>query len=159
MGQTKLKIGASSCLLGEQVRYDGGHKRQEGLLEALGAMVEWVPVCPEVEVGMGVPREPVNLVGDPTAPRMIGEQTGRDWTEPMRAYAKQRVAELKQLGLSGYILKSGSPSCDRERGMFATILRERAGELPIDDEERLRDPARLEDFIGRVMAYHEYHHP
>lgn len=79
----KPRVGISSCLLGERVRYDGGHQRQAALIRALSRQVEWVPVCPEVEVGMGVPREPVRLVGDARRPRMIGEASGRDWTRRM----------------------------------------------------------------------------
>lgn len=175
MSAAKPKIGISSCLLGEQVRYDGRHTHEKHLTETLGELVEWVPVCPEVEVGMGVPREAINLVGSAAAPRLIGEPSGHDWTEAMRAYAEQRVRELAALGLSGYILKADSPSCGIKdipvypalgkapahtgRGMFAAILMDRLPKLPIEDEAQLRDPAILEHFIGRVFAYQALRKP
>src|SRR5207253_10547686 len=97
------------------VRFDGGHKRDRFLTDILAPYVEWVPVCPEVEVGMGVPREAVHLVGDPEAPRMIGTKTGRDHTAAMRRYAAARVRALAALDLCGYVFKKDSPSCGLER--------------------------------------------
>src|SRR6188508_886814 len=107
----RLRIGVSSCLLGDEVRFDGGHKRDVSLLEAFDPYVEWVRVCPEVELGLGVPREPVRLVSAPGGPRMIAVQSGIDHTGPMQEYAQRRVHELARASLSGYILKAKSPSC------------------------------------------------
>ena len=153
------------------MRYDGRHKRDDYLTEVLSRVVEWVPVCPEVEVGMGIPREPIRLVGRATNPRLIGEQSGTDWTEPMRRYALTRVKQLARLHLSGYILKKDSPSCGISRvrvyatqgartgamrdgrGLFARVLLEALPLLPVEDEDRLRDPVVRERFIERVFAY------
>ena len=107
----KIRLGASACLLGEAVRYDGGHKRDAFLTVTLGPFVEWVPVCPEVETGLGVPRSPIRLVGDPRAPRLVVEKTGEDLTARMERWARGRIAALNALGLHGYVLKRGSPSC------------------------------------------------
>ena len=119
-----VRIGVSSCLLGETVRYDGGHKRSSFLVDGLGAHVEWIPVCPEVDCGMGVPREPVRLVASHVGNaegsassgslRMVGRESGRDWTQRMQAAVKTRLTALSRLELSGYVLKSKSPSCGKE---------------------------------------------
>src|SRR5437870_10585264 len=109
-----LRLGISACLLGQAVRYDGGHKRDPFLAEVLGRHVEWVPVCPEVELGLGVPREPIRLEGDPARPRLVAPGSGRDLTESMARLARRRCAELSRLDLSGYVLKTGSPSCGME---------------------------------------------
>src|SRR5512138_2640679 len=101
MARTRIRIGVSACLLGRKVRYDGQHKRDAFLVEVLDPFVEWVPVCPELELGLGVPREPVRLVGDPAAPRLVAERSGRDLTGAMRTLAEARVAELEKLDLAG----------------------------------------------------------
>src|SRR5262249_10486139 len=111
----KPKVGISACLLGHKVRYDGGHKRDFFLTETLGRFVDWVPVCPEVEAGMGVPREAVRLTGTAQRGRMIGEKTGKDWTSVMRRFAAVRTRELAPLHLSGYVFKKNSPSCGIEK--------------------------------------------
>lgn len=108
---TRLCIGVSACLLGHSVRYDGGHKRHPVVTETLSRIFDVVAVCPEWEAGMGVPREPVELVGDPEDPRMIGKRSGADWTETMRRHGRRRAAEIEKLEVSGFILKQGSPSC------------------------------------------------
>ncbi len=165
----KPLIGISSCLLGQKVRYDGQHKRDTYLVQTLGPFVEWVPVCPEVEVGMGVPRETVRLVGDLEKPRMIAERSGRDWTQAMNELSRTRSRELLDAGICGFILKKDSPSCGfdkvrvyspqtkmprREgRGMFAQKLIDRAPLLPVEDEGRLNDPALRENFVERLFAY------
>jgi uncharacterized protein YbgA (DUF1722 family)/uncharacterized protein YbbK (DUF523 family) len=169
MAKSKLRVGASACLLGHEVRYDGQHKRDAFLVDVLDAFVEWVPVCPELELGLGVPREPIRLVGDPVAPRLVAEWSGRDLTEAMRRLAARRVAELEALDLAGYITKKDSPSCGMERvrvhperkgpprrqgvGMFVRVLMERQPLLPVEEEGRLHDPARRESFIERIFAY------
>ncbi|MCI0658426.1 MAG: DUF523 and DUF1722 domain-containing protein [Acidobacteria bacterium] len=163
-----LRVGISSCLLGEEVRWDGSHKRNGFIADLLSRYVQVVPVCPELEVGMGVPREPVRLVGAHAAPRMVGVRSGRDWTAAMRRYASARIRHLNGLDLSGYLLKKDSPSCGMERvlvhsgkgapsrkgvGLFASELRLQMPLLPLEEEGRLEDPALRENFIERVFAY------
>jgi uncharacterized protein YbbK (DUF523 family) len=151
---SRPRVGISRCLLGEAVRYDGGHKRSDAILSAFNALVEWVPVCPEVEAGMTTPREPIELTAAPDGVRVIGRTTGIDWTEPLATFSSRRVAELARLGLSGYILKSGSPSCGLEGpGLFAGALRAAMPDLPIEDEQRLQDEAVRQRFLSRVLAY------
>jgi uncharacterized protein YbbK (DUF523 family)/uncharacterized protein YbgA (DUF1722 family) len=163
-----VRIGISSCLLGEEVRYDGGHQKDTYLTGVLGRHVEWVPVCPELEAGMGVPREPVRLAGDAAAPRMLGVSSGADHTDRMNAFARRRVQALAGQELSGYVLKRGSPSCGMARvklhvedgtfarsgtGLFARALRQAFPLLPVEEEERLGDARRRENFLTRVFAY------
>lgn len=167
-----IRIGISSCLLGEAVRWDGGHKHDGYITETLGRYITWVPVCPEVEVGMGTPRESVRLVGSRQSPQMVGNQTRRDWTAAMQSYAERRVRELESMRLHGYLLKKGSPSCGMERvkiyseqgmpigtgpGLFARELMNRMSSLPIEEEGRLNDPVLRENFIERVFAYYRWH--
>ena len=111
----KPRIGISSCLLGNAVRHDGGHKRNRYITDTLAQFFDFVAVCPELEVGMGVPREPVQLLGTPSAPRMIGQESGKDWTDAMQRFSRRRAVELKKLHLTGYILKANSPSCGIDR--------------------------------------------
>ena len=152
------RIGISQCLLGEHVRYDGGHKRDDFLIEALGRYAEWVPVCPEVEVGLGTPREPMQLVGDLQAPRLVTINTGVDHTDAMHRFAQQRVRELEALNLSGFVFKSGSPSCGIGEvsfvvGLFARAFMAHFPLMPVEDEDRLHDPQTLENFLERVRDY------
>lgn len=165
-----VRVGISSCLLGEEVRFDGGHKRDPFLVTTLGPCVEWVPVCPEVEVGMGTPREPIRLVRVGDAVRLIGTRSAEDWTERMERFARARAAALAPLGLSGYVLKKDSPSCGMTRvkvypaaggvserngtGIFAAALKSRFPSLPVEEEGRLSDPRLRENFVERVFAYH-----
>ncbi len=164
----EIRIGVSSCLLGERVRFDGGHKRDRDLTEVLSESVQFVPVCPEVELGMGVPRNPVRLEGSPDAPRMIDEATGIDWTDRMNQYALARVCRPDLASLSGFILKERSPSCGQELvelyerpgvmshrgiGLFARALMDRFPRLPIEEASRLSDSRLREDFLARVTAY------
>jgi uncharacterized protein YbgA (DUF1722 family)/uncharacterized protein YbbK (DUF523 family) len=166
--EDRLRIGVSSCLLGENVRWDGGHKRDRFLTDELGPFVEWVPVCPEVELGLGTPRPTVRLVRRGDDVRMVEPKSGDDHTEAMRAYARRRVRELDREGLSGYVLKKDSPSCGMERvkvyagpgagtrdgrGLFAAALLERFPHLPVEEEGRLGDPRLRENFVVRVFAY------
>ena len=106
---SKPRIGISACLLGQKVRYDGGHKQDYFLTETFGRYVEWVPVCPELEVGMGVPRESVRLVGTKDEPKMIAKRSGKDWTAAMNSYADKRVKSLKALELAGYVSRRTHP--------------------------------------------------
>ncbi|MBI3770037.1 MAG: DUF1722 domain-containing protein [Deltaproteobacteria bacterium] len=166
-----LRLGVSSCLLGAEVRFDGGHKRDRFLTDLLGRFVEWVPVCPELEVGMGVPREAVRLVGDPAAPRMVGTRSGTDHTDAMRRYAATRVRALAALDLSGYVLKKDSPSCGMERvrvyetggmpsrrgrGIFAAVFMAAYPSIPVEEEGRLDDPLLRENFIERLFCYRRW---
>jgi uncharacterized protein YbgA (DUF1722 family)/uncharacterized protein YbbK (DUF523 family) len=163
----RIRLGISTCLVGERVRYDGGHKRDEFLVESLGPWVDWVPVCPEVEIGLGIPRDPIRLVGAPETPRLVVERTGEDLTARMRRYAEARVSGLARLGLDGYVLKRASPSCGMERvkvhgesgrpapagrGLYAAVLMERLPLLPVEEEGRLTDAGIRENFIERVFA-------
>lgn len=167
-GDPPIRIGISACLLGERVRYDGGHKRDAYLVQTFGRYVEWVPVCPEVEMGLGTPRETLRLVRTGGDTRLIMPKTGADHTEAMRAYASRRIAELAKEDLCGYILKKDSPSCGMERvrafdvhgvpaksgrGLFAEALLQHFPHLPIEEEGRLSDPRRRENFGERVFAY------
>jgi uncharacterized protein YbbK (DUF523 family) len=164
---TKPRLGISACLLGKRVRYDGGHKLDRLIADTFGPFVEWVPICPEAECGLGVPREPMRLEGDPASPRLVTVSTRIDHTELMLAWAKKRVAELEREGLCGFILKSKSPSCGLRRvpvypergehsmtgtGLFASILTERFPLLPAEDERRLHYPRLRARFIERVFA-------
>lgn len=168
-----VRIGVSSCLLGEEVRFDGGHKRDSSLLQTLGSMVEWVSVCPEVEVGLGTPREAIRLIrdrGEFNGVRLVTRQTGIDLTRRMREYARRRVRELTKERLSGYILKKDSPTCGMEqvkvwddrgtnepngRGIFAAELLRQFPTMPVEEEGRLRDPRIRENFIDRVFMYQQ----
>lgn len=163
----KIRLGISSCLLGNKVRYDGGHKLDHFLTDTLGAHVEYVPVCPEVEVGLPIPREALRLVGDPLDPRLVTNRSGEDITERMRSWASRRLDELEKEDLCGFIFKSGSPSSGMERvrvydsggvprktgvGIFAQAFMERFPSLPVEDEGRLNDPDLRENFIERIFA-------
>jgi uncharacterized protein YbgA (DUF1722 family)/uncharacterized protein YbbK (DUF523 family) len=163
-----IRIGISTCLLGEKVRYDGGHKRDRFLTDTLGPYVEWVPVCPEVEMGMGIPREPIRLVRRDDGVRLVGSKTGTDHTRAMHEFARRRAAQLAKLGLCGYVLKKDSPSCGMERvalhhadghatrnarGLFAEELLRQMPNLPAEEEGRLNDPRLRENWIERVFAY------
>jgi uncharacterized protein YbgA (DUF1722 family)/uncharacterized protein YbbK (DUF523 family) len=167
-----IRIGISSCLLGQKVRYDGGHQRDAVITDLFGRHFAWVPVCPEVESGMGVPREPVRLEGDPDRPNLVGVKTGADHTRKMERFSRARVKALQALGLSGYILKARSPSCGMARvklygeggtfagrkatGIFARRLLTAMPHLPVEEEGRLRDPGIRENFITRVFCYHRW---
>src|SRR5512145_2249420 len=105
VGERPIRVGISACLLGQQVRYDGGHKRDAFLTDTLGRWVEWVPVCPEVELGLGIPREPIRLEGNARAPRLVAPKSGTDHTAAMARWARSRVAALARLDLAGYVLK------------------------------------------------------
>ena len=163
------RIGISACLLGDQVRFDGGHKRDAFLTDVLAPHVHFVRVCPEVEVGMGTPRETLRLVrADDATVRMVTTRTGIDHTGAMTAWSNRRLSELEREDLSGYILKKDSPSCGMERvkvfgesgmperngrGLFAAAVLRRWPNLPVEEEGRLSDPRLRENFIERVFAY------
>jgi uncharacterized protein YbbK (DUF523 family) len=159
------RLGISACLLGKTVRYDGGHKLDLFLTEALGRFVEWIPVCPEIEVGMGVLRETVRLVGASTDPKLVAERSGKDWTDAMKRFAEVRLRQLAELKLSGYVFKKNSPCCGMERvrvynnsknmaarrgrGLFAAAVIDKFPLLPVEEEGRLNDLALRENFVER----------
>ena len=161
-----IRICVSSCLLGAEVRYDGGHKLDRYLAEVLGEFFEWVPVCPEVEIGLGVPRPSIQLVKDHTAPRLVEPESGEDLTERMESFAREKIAQIKQVGLDGFILKSRSPSCGVDGvkvfennetqvrngiGIFARVLLQAWPDLPVAEEGWLEDPDRRHNFFERVL--------
>ena len=165
--ETKFKIGISSCLLGNPVRWNAGHKLDRFLTNTLGQFVEYVPVCPEVEAGFGVPRESVRLVGDPENPRMITFKSKKDLTDQMKRWAKKRVKELEKEDLCGFIFKSDSPSSGMIRvkvysekgmprkvgvGMFARAFMDHFPRIPVEDDGRLHNPAIRENFIERIFS-------
>lgn len=167
-----VRVGVSSCLLGEEVRYDGRHKREPYLTEVLGGRVRFVPVCPELDIGLGVPREPIHLLAGPGDVRLVGVHSGDDHTVPMRTHGERRVDELRRTGLDGYVLKSRSPSCglgdvpvhdaasgevvDHDRGRFAAVLVDRLPDLPVTGEDRLADTAERDRFLERVCVHHRW---
>jgi uncharacterized protein YbgA (DUF1722 family)/uncharacterized protein YbbK (DUF523 family) len=165
------RVGISACLLGHNVRYDGGHKRDRFIVETLGKHIEFFPVCPEAAIGLGVPRPTIRLVGDPLQPRLVGvSDANQDVTERMERYAMTQARELKQV--SGYILKKDSPSCGMERvkvysettqqcarkgtGVFARVVMQRLPLLPFEEEGRLNDSILRENFINRVYVYQHW---
>jgi uncharacterized protein YbgA (DUF1722 family)/uncharacterized protein YbbK (DUF523 family) len=167
----KIRLGISSCLLGENVRYDGGHKRDHYLTDTLGQYVEWVPVCPEVEIGLPVPREAMRLTGSPETPRLITNKTGIDHTDRMVRWAKKRVSGIGKEDLCGFIFKSRSPSSGMRGvkvynesgitsntgvGIFARIFMEGLPLMPVEDDGRLQDPPLRENFIERIFVYRRW---
>lgn len=165
----RLRIGISQCLLGDAVRYDGGHKRDTLLADTLSRQIEWVPVCPEVEAGLGVPREPMRLEGTAASPQLVTTTSGVDHTATMHRFSVRRLRELERLDLSGFVLKARSPSCgiggvpllSAQRietlegvGLFAQALIAHFPLLPVEDEDRLHDPQILKDFLKRASDYH-----
>jgi uncharacterized protein YbgA (DUF1722 family)/uncharacterized protein YbbK (DUF523 family) len=168
----KIRIGVSSCLIGEKVRWNGDHKQDRYVREILSRYFEYIPVCPEVEVGMGVPRETVALYGDPEKPSMISKKTQTDWTKPMEKYIKSRINTLSADDLCGYIFKSKSPSCGMARvplysefgshkvkhgpGMFAKAFINSFPLVPTEEEGRLNDPRIRENFIVRVFSFKRF---
>jgi len=164
--QPKLLLGVSSCLLGNKVRFDAGHKEDSFLTKILAEYVEFLPVCPEVDIGLGIPRETIRLEGDPRNPRLIAPKSGRDLTDAMQDYSERRVSELATLNLHGYILKSKSPSCGMVHvrlyqaqavskngvGIYAAALLRRFPTLPIEEEGRLNDSVLRENFVERLFA-------
>jgi uncharacterized protein YbgA (DUF1722 family)/uncharacterized protein YbbK (DUF523 family) len=168
---SSIRLGVSRCLIGEEVRFDGGHKRDTFLTEVLGRYVEWVPVCPEVEARLGTPREAMRLVGHPQDPRLVTIKSGTDHTRALETMTTNRIEELKNLDLSGYVFKKGSPSCGIERvriyneheklsrsgvGLFARAFIEQFPLIPIEEEGRLCEPTLRENFIERVFCYRRW---
>lgn len=167
----EVRIGVSACLLGENVRFDGGHRRDRFVTDTLARFVTFVPVCPEVELGLGTPRETLRLIDGPDPagpPRLVAPASGADHTDGMARLARERVAGLEAQGLRGYITKKDSPTCGLERvrvydrnvvparrgvGLFAAALLAGAPLLPVEEDGRLQDPRLRENFFERVFAY------
>ncbi|MBI3570291.1 MAG: DUF1722 domain-containing protein [Gammaproteobacteria bacterium] len=166
----KIRLGISSCLLGQKVRFDGSHKLDSFLTGTLGQYFEWVPVCPEVAIGLGVPRPPIRLVGSPAAPHAVGvKDVSLDATDKLAAYGRQQARRLDDL--SGYVFKSRSPSCGMERvkvyqragaparsgrGIYADAFLSGQPWLPAEEEGRLGNPRLRENFIERVFVYRRW---
>jgi uncharacterized protein YbgA (DUF1722 family)/uncharacterized protein YbbK (DUF523 family) len=163
----KIRIGISSCLLGNAVRYDGGHKLDRFLTDTLGKFVDYVPVCPEADCGMSIPRESMRLEGNPESPRLMTTRTRIDKTDQMLHWANAQVLELEKENLMGFIFKSDSPSSGMERvkvynekniavrngvGIFARHFMDHFPLLPVEEEGRLHDPELRENFIERIFA-------
>jgi uncharacterized protein YbbK (DUF523 family) len=152
-GGGEVRIGVSACLLGEPVRYDGGDRRDPRLQEALGELVAWVPVCPEVECGLGVPREAMRLTGDPAAPRLVTVDGGVDHTARLQDWIAVRLEELARAGLRGFVFKSRSPSCGIAcGGLFARAYAERFPGSPVIEDAQLHEPERGRAFRDRVLG-------
>lgn len=167
----KIRLGISSCLLGQRVRYDGNHKRDDYVAQTLASYFEFVPVCPEVAIGLGVPRPPIRLVGSAARPRAVGvNDPTLDVTEALAAYGQRQARMLGDI--SGYIFKSKSPSCGLERvkvyarseaaaprsgtGIYAAAFRAAQPLLPVEEEGRLNDTALRDNFLERVFAYRRW---
>lgn len=169
MSEQPIRIGVSACLLGQKVRYDGGHKHFRYLTSVLADHFELVPVCPEAEVGMGTPRETVRLEGDVDAPDMIAPKSGADWTARMNAWSHRRLRAADLQDLDGFVFKKNSPSCGvfrvpvrqptgqsllTGRGLFAAAFTAADPRVPVEEEGRLNDASLRENFLERVFAYH-----
>ena len=167
---SRIRLGISSCLLGQKVRYDGNHKHDSYLTGTFGRFFEWVPVCPEIAIGLGVPRPPIRLTGSPAAPRAVGvKDESIDVTDRLAAYGRKQARALDDI--SGYIFKSKSPSCGMERvkvyqssgapaangrGVYADAFLSARPWLPAEEEGRLSNPRLRENFIERVFVYHRW---
>lgn len=163
----KIKLGISSCLLGNNVRFDGGNKLSQDLIDSFGDLVEWVPVCPEVESGLPVPREPMQLVATGAKPSLITLESKIDRTDKLSFWLARKLEQLEQQSLKGFVLKARSPSCGvrdtplysttgeivgvRE-GLFAEFVKSHFPLLPVEDEETLRNSRTRERFLSRIPA-------
>jgi uncharacterized protein YbbK (DUF523 family)/uncharacterized protein YbgA (DUF1722 family) len=163
-----VRVGISTCLLGQNVRFDGGHKRDTFLADIFGRYVQWIPVCPEMEIGLGVPRETLRLVDINGDVRLIAANSGVDHTEKMKSWSDKRIEQLAKQNLCGYVFKRKSPSCGMERvnvynengsphhqgsGLFSSALMRRLSLIPVEEEGRLQDARLRENFISRVFCY------
>lgn len=168
MTMKKPCVGISPCLLGKKVRYDGGHRRNRYITDILGKYFGWIPVCPEVEYGLGIPREPMQLVGDPAKPRLVTISTGIDHTDGMMKWAEKKLVELEKEDLCGFIFKSKSPSsairgvtilspsgveCGVGAGIFGGAFIKHFSMIPVIDDDRLGDPVLRKDFLEKVFAF------
>ena len=164
----KIKLGISACLMGQNVRYNGGHAHDPFLTQTLGRYVAYVPVCPEVECGLPVPREAMRLMGNPENPALVTIKTGIDMTGQMKTWARNRLDALQNENLCGFIFKSKSPSSGMERvkvydesgvpsnsgvGIWARMFMDRFPLLPVEEEGRLHDPVLRENFIQQIRKH------
>ena len=167
----KIKIGISSCLIGNDVRYDGDNKLDRYLRDMLGQFVEWVPVCPEVESGLSVPREAMYLVGDPVAPRLVTKFTGIEQGNRILGWAKKKLLYLEKVDICGFVFKARSPSCGlndvkihsrsgkacgKGAGIFAKAVIGRFPALPVENEEGMRNAVSKENFVERIFVYQRW---
>ena len=153
---SRPRLGISRCLLGEPVRYDGGHKHNQVITEELGSHFQWMPVCPEVECGLGVPRETLRLLGPSGTPRLVTAESNRDVTEMMLRFSDSCVRDLLTTSIHGFIFKARSPSCgldDNGMGVFASVVTTHCPSLPCEDETRLQQRDVRDRFIERVIEY------
>lgn len=163
----KIKLGISTCLLGEKVRYDGGHSHDRFLTQTLGQFVEYLPVCPETECGMPIPREALRLEGPSDDPRLMTRKTRLDKTDQMKTWIRNRLDELSEENLCGFIFKSKSPSSGLYRikvygddgrvrkngtGLFAKALTQTFPRIPVEEAGRLNDPKLRENFIENIFT-------
>lgn len=169
---SRPRVGISACLLGEKVRYNGGHQRDRYLCEILANFVDFVPVCPEVGTGMGIPREPVRLVGDIENPRLVGRESGEDWSERMAHWTTKKLDHLAEEKLCAFIFKAKSPSSGMRQvkvyppeggqpryngvGFFARRFMDRFPMLPVEDDGRLHDAVIRENFISRLFTFQRW---
>jgi uncharacterized protein YbbK (DUF523 family) len=158
------RIGISSCLLGEPVRYDGGHRKQPALLAEFAGQVEWIASCPEAELGLGVPRETIQIELQQGALTLMTHDTRRDLTDAMLAWAQRRAAALAAMNISGYVFKARSPSCGvgsvavigggaDETGFFAAELIRLLPDLPVAEEDQLATRSARQTFLQHVRTY------
>lgn len=160
MMNKKIKLGISTCLLGKNVRYNGGHKLEPLVIDTLEQSfedLEFFPVCPEVEAGFPIPREPACLVGSPRSPRMVTQNTNTDVTDRLLAWTKKRLDQLEKENLRGFVFKSGSPSCEMDgvnvfTGIFARAFMERFPHIPVIDEIKFRDITLRKRFLKNVKS-------
>jgi uncharacterized protein YbgA (DUF1722 family)/uncharacterized protein YbbK (DUF523 family) len=165
--EERIRLGVSTCLLGESVRWNGGHARNRFITDTLSQFVDFVPVCPEVEAGFPIPRETFRLVGDPQSPRLTTSRTKVDHTDTMLAWARQRVSDLEKENLCGFIFKKDSPSSGLYRvkvytdkgmphkqgvGLFARAFTEHFPRVPVEEDGRLNDPLLRETFIEQIFT-------
>ncbi len=170
VGREKITVGISSCLLGEEVRFNGGHKLDNYITGTLADYFDFIPVCPEVAIGLPIPRPPIRLVRQDDGIHVVGvKDPSVDVTDKLHAYGRKMAGQLS--GISGYILKRASPSCGMERvkvyasdgrpidkasGVFAEALMNEQPFLPVEEEGRLGDPGLRENFIMRVFVHHRW---
>ncbi|MFH1132560.1 MAG: DUF523 domain-containing protein [Pseudomonadota bacterium] len=162
-----IKLGVSACLLGQNVRYDGKNKRYPLLKNLFDREIVWIPVCPEVELGLGTPRSRIRLEKVQDSVRLVMPATGEDLTDAMENYARRRVSELRAENICGFVFKSSSPSCGMRRvpiysgelahneegaGAFVRVLIEQWANLPIEEESGLMEPNLQKSFVEKVLA-------
>lgn len=171
MQEEKIRVGISSCLLGEKVRYDGGHQLDRLIRDGLGPYLEFVPVCPEVELGLPTPREALRLVEREDGTHLVFSRSGTDITAAMTAWAEKRVSDLEREELCGFIFKSRSPSSGMERvnlygpggiprkigvGVFARVFMEQFPLVPVEEDGRLHDPRLRENFVECLFVFRRW---